>query len=244
MRHTRTHASKQQSPPTCGRCVTASTCPTRRPEPGAAMRRRMRPTVWPSREPMPESISSSTNTWLAPPPAASSPAAAAASSPVAAAAAPPASSPPPPLPPASGGVGRKAGAALSASMMRADSPPDATADSGRSGSPCPAANRNSTASRPLGRTRYRPPASPQPAACSAASAMLPPARSPLPKVLLLLLPAAADSGVQLMRTSNWLPPMARSASTASTAARSCPAASRRRRLRAGGRGAAQGGGRA
>lgn len=198
------------------------------------MRRRMRPTGCPSREPMPESISSSTRIWLLLPAAAASAAAAAASCPAAAvllpAAAPPAASLSSSAAAAAAAVPpMKAGAALRASMMRADSPPEATADSGRSGSPCPAANKKSTVSSPLVRTRYRPAASPHPAAAASSNARLPPLRSP-PLLLLPLRPlllAAEDSGVQLMRTSNWLPPIARSDSTDSTAARRRPAASRR-----------------
>jgi hypothetical protein len=46
------------------------------------------------------------------------------------------------------------GAALSASMMRALSPPDAIARSGRSGSAGPAASSSSTRSRPASLTQY------------------------------------------------------------------------------------------
>ena len=48
-------------------------------------------------------------------------------------------------------VAAAAGAAFSAIITRADSPPEATAASGRSGSAGPAANRNSTASNLIGR---------------------------------------------------------------------------------------------
>mmetsp|Transcript_13477 Transcript_13477/g.40779 ORF Transcript_13477/g.40779 Transcript_13477/m.40779 type:complete len:228 (-) Transcript_13477:81-764(-) len=99
-------------------------------------------------------------------------------------------------------------------MMRALSPPDATAASGRSGSAGPAASRNSTASNPLPRARKVAPASSYTGTASASPTLMP--------------PAAPGSCSQPMRTSKRLPAMASSASEASTATRRCPAAARRR----------------